>query len=448
LDFIEACRKLISLDSTPLHGTKSVVEYLQSLAQGMNLHVEVQNEIINGLEQSNILIRPNEIRSELEFLLQNHLDTADPGPFQLWDRNRSNPFEATITDGNIYGVGAADVKCDFLCKLFAMKSFVGTENWKLPPVLVGTFGEETGMLGALRLIRKNKINAKLALIGEPSDMQVINAGKGFASVEIKIPFSEEEKAYRKEHNLRESASTQSKLFAGKPAHSSMPHLGESAIVKMFEHILKLPQDLAILEIDGGINYNTVPSNAFLELDLVSLKEKNMISRISEIYSFIVELEKEFLQFQDPEFFPPYPTLSIGCIRTFEDHVALSGNCRMPPVITQQTYEIWMQRLSKICQDNFCEFKILNYKKPFRTSQNSILAKACLDTLRGMGVEAQCLSQASTNEASLFSRIGMDCICFGPGKREGNTHTPYEHVRLDDLQRSTEFYQKMIERICK
>src|SRR5207253_597890 len=107
------------------------------------------------------------------------LDTVDPGPYPLWTHTECNPFDATIIDGKIYGLGTADVKLDFLCKLEALSSFGGDRNWKLPPVLVGTYGEELGMHGALRLIRKNKISAKMALISEPSHLKLISAAKGF-----------------------------------------------------------------------------------------------------------------------------------------------------------------------------------------------------------------------------------------------------------------------------
>lgn len=67
----------------------------------------------------------------------------------------------------------------------------------LQPVLVGTFGEETGMQGALKLIRKNKINAKYALIGDPTDSNIVSAAKGYATVEMRIPFSAEEMTYKR-----------------------------------------------------------------------------------------------------------------------------------------------------------------------------------------------------------------------------------------------------------
>lgn len=447
MNFIEACRQLIAIDSTPSHGNRELARWAAAFCRQRGLHVEEQEEIVGDLEQVNIIARPIGERPPAEFLLQTHLDTVDPGPFSLWTLTGSNPFDAHIIDGKIYGLGAADVKLDFLCKLEAISSFEKDRAWRLPPVLVGTFGEESGMQGALKLIRKNKIAAKMALIGEPSDLQLINAAKGFASVEVRIPFSDEEIAYRNEHNLRESTTTQSKLFRGKAAHSSMPHLGDSAVVKMMEYLQMLPDSVNIMEIDGGINFNTVPSHAFLEIDMVSTVKNPISQKIGNIYRALKEMELEFLSYKDQDFFPSTPTLNIGVIRTNENDVQISGSCRLPPVITHEIYEGWMDKLRKVCEANDAIFTVNDYKKPFRTEVNSILVKGCLDELRDLGLNDKPITQASTNESSIFSRIGVECVCFGPGKREGNVHTPTEHVAIADLEKAVEFYKKVIERFC-
>lgn len=447
MDFIEACRQLISIDSTPTHGNRELAKWVSAFCRQKGLIVEEQEEFVGDLEQVNVIARFHEERPAAEFLFQTHLDTVDPGPFSLWTETGANPFDAHIIDGKIYGLGAADVKLDFLCKLEAISSFPKDSKWRLPPVLVGTFGEESGMTGALKLIRKHKVAAKMALIGEPSDLQVINAAKGFASVEIRLPFSDEEMRYRQEHNLRESTTTQSKLFRGKAAHSSMPHLGESAIVKLFEYLMMLPDSVNIMEMDGGINFNTVPSHAFLEIDMVSMIANPISKKVANIYRAVKTLEQEFLKYEDKEFYPSTPTLNIGLLRTNEADIQISGTCRLPPIITQEIYEAWMEQLRKVCEENGATFIVNNYKKPFRTEVNSILVKGCLDELRAMGLNDRPITQASTNEASIFSRIGVDCVCFGPGKREGNVHTPQEHVALADLEKAVQFYKKIIERFC-
>jgi succinyl-diaminopimelate desuccinylase len=450
LNFVEACRQVISLDTSPTHGTRDLMTWLATYCREKGLHVEVLEEMLGDTPQANLIVRPMPERPPLEFLLQTHLDTQDPGPFGSWKNTGHNPYDAHIIDQKIYGLGTADVKLDFLCKIEALSDFAessGKRDWRLPPVLVGTYGEELGMPGALKLIRKNKISAKMAIVGEPSDLGLITAGKGMAGVEIRLPYSDEERNYRFDHNLRESTSSQSKIFNGKSAHSSTPQLGESAIKKMFDYLLLLPENLVLMEVDGGVNFNTVPAQAFLELDPVTGMKEPMSKKLATVYRAVKDLESEFLQYQDAEFVPSHPTLNIGLIRTYEDHVFVSGSCRLPPIVTNDIYEGWMSRLKTVVQAVGGEFRVTDYKRPYRTERQSMLVRGCLAELETLGLSTECISQSSTNEASLWSRVGIECVSFGAGKRDGNIHTPNEHVAIDDLKKSIEFYQRVIERFC-
>lgn len=448
MSLIESCRKLISLDSSPTSSTVEIVDYLAGLAKAAGLVVEVMHEIQSGVTQANIIIRAEEFKpGDNEFLLQTHLDTVDPGNFSLWKKNDFNPYDAVIEESKIYGLGAAEIKLDFLCKLNALKKLKGKKFNSLKPVLVGTFGEETGMQGALKLIRKNKINAKFALIGETSDLNIIKAAKGFAVVEIRIPISEDEKKYKISRNLAESATTQTKIFSGKAAHSSTPHLGDNAIQKMLDFLQKMPENMVLIEADGGTRFNMIPNQAMVELEMVSYVKNLCLVKLNKIYRALQEVENDMKQFQDNEFEPNFSTLSVGIIRTSEDSLLLGGSCRILPNINQEQYEIWMTKIQKVCEECGAQFRITDYKKPFRTNENSILVKSAQSILGKMGISSTCKTLASTNEASLFTRMNIECICIGPGTREGNVHTPEEHVKIEDLEKATHFYEQMVERFC-
>lgn len=448
MNFVETCRQFIAKDSSPSVGNSELANFAAEYCRKAGLQVEEQVEFQDDIEQKNILIRPlNKSENVEDFLLQTHLDTSDPGPFQAWMKNDSNPFNATIIEEAIYGLGAADAKLDFLCKAEALKSFKETVGWKRNPLLVGTYGEEIGMQGALRLIRKNKIKAKYAFIGEPSNLKLINAAKGYASVEVRIPFSEIEIQFRNEHNLKESVSTQTKMFHGVAAHSSMPHLGESAIGKMFDYLAQVPENVALLEIDGGINHNTVPAHAFLELDMVTLEGETLLSRLLSIYRELKNLEHLFYLYNDPQFLPSHPTLNIGKITTLEDGIVITGCCRIPPLVSQEVWEVWMKQIKDACSLLNCDFRILDYKKSFQSSAESNFAKEALHLLKEILPDSHFETQSSTNEASIFSRTGIECLCFGPGVREGNIHTTNENVKIKDLEIAIEFYKKAIERFC-
>lgn len=471
MDFLEACRKIIGIDSSPAAGTLEVAKFVDELVRALapdgSLTVELQTETWNGVDQANVIIRPTSAlksgeRPEREFMLQTHLDTPDPGPYALWQKTGANPFNASIYQSpegdRIYGLGAADVKLDFLCKLYALRDAVAghagsaSKPWRTPPVLVGTFGEELGMPGAVRLIRKKKIRPDAVLVGEPTALQLVVAGKGFASVEIEIPFSDDERKFRSDHDLSESASTQSRIFGGRAAHSSAPQLGESAIEKMLDALERLPSGLAIMEIEGGVNFNTVPSQAVLEIDMVSAFNGEalrtlMAQKIVRIRSAIRKVQEQFRQFPDAQFVPQEPTLNMGMIRTFEDHVKITGCVRLPPTVSQNDYESWMRLLRDACAAEGAVFRIGDYKQPFRTKTDSKMIESCQAVLREMQIDAPLGAQAVANEANVFAKFGLECAVWGPGQGVGNSHTPNEYVRIPELDQATDFYRRVIEQMC-
>lgn len=74
---------------------------------------------------------------------------------------------------------------------------------KKPLALVFTADEEIGCIGAKRLAAAKPFEVRYAIVGEPTSLQPINAGKGYCLAEIAVH--------------------------GREAHSAYPDLGASAI---------------------------------------------------------------------------------------------------------------------------------------------------------------------------------------------------------------------------
>jgi succinyl-diaminopimelate desuccinylase len=247
--------------------------------------------------------------------------------------------------------------------------------------------------------------------------------------------------------LRESAATQSRVFRGKAAHSSTPQLGESAIKKMLEYLSLMPEDLTIMEIEGGVNFNSVPANAYLEIDPVAGYQRPMSKKLITVYRAICDLENKFLQYEEEGFSPSCSTLNIGVIKTLENQVFIAGNCRTNPSVSFEVYQLWMDELRRVCIEIGADFRVTDYKLPFAANIHSGFVQESQNILRAMGLPEALSNLPSTNEASLLNRIGIECLCFGAGLREGNIHTPSEHVEVAHLHQAIDFYKNAIERFC-
>lgn len=446
MSFVEHCRRLIGFDCTPGHGNRAGAEFVGSLCEQAGLVVEYQHETSGGIEQCNLIARPQSEIPAREILFQTHLDTVEPENFSQWTKTQSNPFSASIYNDEIYGLGTADVKLDFLCKLEALKELVG-RPLRTPFVLVGTYGAQTGMAGAIKLIRRKKINAVRAFIGEPTECRLATAGKGLAVVEISIPFSEEEREYRHNHDLQESSSSQSRIFTGKSAHSSDPQAGDNAIMKMMEYLSQLPGNVAVMDLDGGINYNSVPASAILEIDTVAGFKDPILPKISRIREALLDLEAKLREFRDGRFVPPYPTMNLGTIRTLESGVLVVGSCRLPPSASDDVYQGWMDNIQTVCEELGATFRVRDYRKGFETRPDGEFVRETQSILAEMGLESATTKLTMATEASVFTRLGVECLVWGPGQSVGNSHAPNENIKLSELRQAIEFYRRAAERFC-
>ncbi|MGE4130648.1 MAG: M20 family metallopeptidase [Bdellovibrionales bacterium] len=448
MKFLEDARKLIGIDSTPGHGNLAAAEFCARICEDAGLSVEMQKENWDGLDQCNLIARPPGKAPSREFLLQTHLDTVEAGHFSHWNKTQSNPFNASIYENEIYGLGTADAKLDFLCKIAAISQVMEKKpSWKLPPVLVGTYGAQSGMAGAIKLIRRKKIQAVQALVGEPTEMRLSNAGTGHAIVEIAVPFSEHERTYRRDHDLMESTTSQSRYFSGRAAHSADPTLGENAIMKMLEYLTQLPEGIVVMDLSGGINDNSVPASAFLEVDLVAGCKDPLLPKILKIYSSLQTLQTRLLEFQEVGMKPPHATMNIGRIRTNEAEVVLSGSCRLPPSVTDSVYQAWMSDLDSAVREGGATFRVKDYRRGFQTPENTKFVQQAQDVLNDMGLGSQLAKIALTSEANVFARLGVECLVWGPGQSVGNSHAPNERISIKDLELAVEFYRRVIERVC-
>lgn len=451
MNLIELSRKLISIDSTSCNGTKPIAEFLAEFCRGQGLSVSLHYDALNGIEQCNFVARPPGVGEEgKELVLQGHLDTADPGNYGAWEQTAQNPFNASIYNNHIYGLGAADVKLDLVAKILAAVQVVRehpAHRWKLPFAVAATFGEDSGMVGALKLIRKRQVRPAMILVGEPTAHRLVTQGAGLVVLECIFPFTDEERNLRLQHDLTESSTTQSKVFIGRAAHGSNPSLGENAIVKMFRYLAQLPSGLLVMDMEGGASQSSVPATAVLEFDMVGNLTSAVTTKIQFMLAALQKVEDDFANYPSAAFVTRYPTLNIGVVRTYEDHIKITGSCRLLPSVKQEVYDGWMSILNSAALQCGAMFRVTEYKPSFRTEEQSVFTQNCQNVLEQFQLNTDLASTLICTEASVFSRMNMECIVFGPGQSSGNAHSANEHLGIEKLEMSIKIYKKMIERLC-
>ena len=152
-------------------------------------------------------------------VLSGHTDVV-PVAGQAWT---SDPFTMVERDGRLYGRGTADMK-GFIATALALVPELVARRLPEPVHLAFSYDEEVGCLGVHHLIADLKtagIAPRLALIGEPTSMRVVNAHKGICANQT--------------------------LITGVPAHSSQPQRGVNAIAAAGSMIAFIEQEARAAE---------------------------------------------------------------------------------------------------------------------------------------------------------------------------------------------------------
>jgi len=149
-------------------------------------------------------------------VLSGHTDVV-PVAGQAWT---GDPFVMVERDGRFYGRGTADMKGFIATALALVPEFLARAQAE-PIHLALSYDEEVGCLGVHGLLADlagAAIAPRLAIIGEPTSMQVIDAHKGICSQRTRI--------------------------TGVPFHSSQPQRGVNAIAAAARMVDFLEQEAA------------------------------------------------------------------------------------------------------------------------------------------------------------------------------------------------------------
>ena len=145
---------------------------------------------------------------------------SDVVPAKTWHSDQATPFEPVVTDDRLYGRGSCDMKGSIAAMLAAAARFE-SQQLKQPLYFVVTADEEVGFVGAKVVAEQSRQYREMvdggtkAIIGEPTELQVIHAHKG--SIKIMAESIGEE--------------AHSSTTAGKNANLAMiPFLAEMKII--------------------------------------------------------------------------------------------------------------------------------------------------------------------------------------------------------------------------
>ncbi len=309
-------------------------------------------------------------------ILSGHTDTVPVS--KSWS---TDPFKATIKEDKLYGRGSCDMKGFIACTL-AFAPIFSKVDLNRDIHFSFTFDEETACLGApilIKELKKRKIQNGICIVGEPTNMKIIDAHKGCYEYTT--------------------------YFEGLAGHSSMPHKGVSAVefasryanklIELREELKKrAPKDsifdppfstLQVGGIFGGIAHNVIADKCRVEWETRPVVKEDGVFLNQQIDEYakdvlLPEMKKVFLNSKIKKEI-------IGEVTGF-DRINKSEACEL---------------VSSLTGDNSRE--VVSFG----------------------------------TEAGLFQEIGISTVVCGPGSIE-QAHKVDEFIELNELKKCLKFLE--------
>jgi acetylornithine deacetylase len=238
----------------------------------------------NDLEKFNLVAiagAASATKPAVELALVGHMDTVPYDP--AWREATT----LTEKDGKLFARGACDTK-GFIAAALAAVDLLNMGELRKPLALVFTADEEIGLIGAKKLAELNPFRARYAIVGEPTSLQPIRAGKGYCLAEI--------------------------VVRGREGHSAYPSLGASAIFRAARLITRIEKIATQLEqeqhldfdppfttlnvglVRGGSAKNVIPGECRMTLEwrpIPGQKAERLLGLIDEVIAAERKLDPDF-----------------------------------------------------------------------------------------------------------------------------------------------------------
>ncbi len=202
--------ELVRFDSISARSNLDIISYLAARAEAVGMCARMfPYADAAGVKKFNLVcVSPgvDAERMEVELALVGHTDTVPYDP--AWDE----ALALTEREGKLYGRGACDTKGFIAAALTAVER-IDVAKLGRPLALVFTADEEVGCLGAKQLADSGALAARYAVVGEPTSLQPMRAGKGYCLAEVRV--------------------------GGQEGHSAYPSLGASAIFRAARLIARI-----------------------------------------------------------------------------------------------------------------------------------------------------------------------------------------------------------------
>jgi acetylornithine deacetylase len=375
---IDILTTLVGFDTTSRRSNLALIEWVESYLEGLG----IESRRVSNADGSkaNLMARIGPAAAG-GVILSGHTDVV-PVDGQPWS---TDPWTLTEKDGKLYGRGSADMK-GFIALALAAAPDLAKADLKRPAWLALSYDEEIGCLGAPAMIEAlagEEPPPALAVVGEPTGMEVVGAHKGILSAKVTV--------------------------TGHEAHSSQTHLGVSAnmvALKLMAELTALA-DRLIAQADPASPFE--PGHATLTIGLI--QGGTAVNILARECSFSFDLRS-----------PPDQDPTVLLAPFWERCAAMDAElkARFP--------------------ECGVEWRLYSNVPPLALQPGGP-AEALARRLAGDNGPLRAVSYAA--EAGQFQRGGFPVVLCGPGWID-QAHQPDEWIEVAQMRRGAGFMVRLVE----
>ena len=280
---------LIGFDTTSRNSNLELIRYVENYLSQHGVQSTLVHDDSGHKANLYATIGPAELGG---VMLSGHTDVV-PVDGQRW---ASDPFVLERIDDKVFGRGSADMKGFIACVLEWVPEMVAA-SLTTPIHIALSYDEEVGCIGVRRLLdlmEKMPVVPSMAIIGEPTNMEIVVAHKGKRGIRV---------------NVR-----------GASAHSAYPTEGVNAIevaAQLIAHISEVQQDiekngpfdpgyrvphttLHVGTVRGGTALNIVPNECSFDFEIRHLPEHEIDPLIDTIQGYARDNLEPTMRLKNPD----------------------------------------------------------------------------------------------------------------------------------------------------
>ncbi len=286
---VEILKKLVAFDTTATQSNLELIAYIQEYLE----RYDIKSRLIYSEDKTRANLWAT-IGSDScsGIILSGHTDVV-PVEKDGW---HSSPWQLTERDGKLYGRGSCDMKGFLAVCLAHVPDFVAAKK-QTPVHFCFSYDEEVGCVGVHSMVKELdslQYTPKLAIIGEPSMMQLIRGHKGKFLIKCTMRGKSGHSSYAPHHvNAVEYAARAITIIADQAK--------KIAREGPFNSLYTVPHSTLLTSlVAGGVATNITPDRCVFRFEIRNIPEHSSKDVLADMKCRIAELFSPEIKAQFPE----------------------------------------------------------------------------------------------------------------------------------------------------